>query len=80
MGSEMCIRDRYNEISSWGALLTGISVIFFFVWVFEALIVRRKAPDNYWGEGANTLEWTLSSPPPYHQFNTLPVFKDEDHH
>jgi cytochrome c oxidase subunit 1 len=23
------------------------------------------------GEGATTLEWTLSSPPPFHQFETL---------
>ena len=70
----------YNEISTWGAYLTLLSVVFFFVWVIEALVVRRKVEDNYWGEGANTLEWTLSSPPPYHQFNTLPVIKDEDHH
>ena len=34
---------------------------------------RRSRPaDNPWGEGATTLEWTLSSPPPFHQFNTLP--------
>ena len=32
----------------------------------------KKAPDNPWGEGATTLEWTLPSPPPYHQFETLP--------
>ena len=27
------------------------------------------------GRGATTLEWTLPSPPPFHQFNTLPVIK-----
>ena len=33
-----------------------------------------------WGEGATTLEWTLPSPPPFHQFNELPVIKaDSDH-
>ena len=72
--------SKYNEISSYGALLTLVSVVFFFVWVFEALIVRRKVEDNYWGEGATTLEWTLPSPPPFHQFNTLPVIKDDDAH
>ena len=36
--------------------------------------------DNPWGEGATTLEWTLSSPPPYHQFETLPVIDDHHHH
>ena len=70
----------FNQLSTLGAYLTAASVLLFFVWVFEALIVRRKVEDNYWGEGATTLEWTLSSPPPFHQFNTLPVFKDDDHH
>ncbi len=36
---------------------------------------KRKAADNPWGEGATTLEWTLSSPPPFHQFNELPRIK-----
>jgi len=33
------------------------------------------AAGNPWGPGATTLEWTLSSPPPFHQFNTLPRIK-----
>jgi len=34
----------------------------------------RKVPAgaNPWGQGATTLEWTLASPPPFHQFDTLP--------
>ena len=40
----------------------------------------KKAGDNPWGEGATTLEWTLSSPPPFHQFETLPVIEDGKHH
>ena len=32
-------------------------------------------PGEALGFGATTLEWTLSSPPPFHQFNTLPVIK-----
>ncbi|MGB0907932.1 MAG: cytochrome c oxidase subunit I [Maricaulaceae bacterium] len=70
----------FNKLSTMGAYLTLASVGFFFIWVFEALIVRRKASANYWGEGATTLEWTLSSPPPFHQFNTLPVIGDDDGH
>ena len=35
----------------------------------------RQAADNPWGAGATTLEWTLSSPPPFHQFETLPRIK-----
>jgi cytochrome c oxidase subunit 1 len=30
---------------------------------------------NYWGPGATTLEWTLSSPPPFHQFEEMPQVK-----
>jgi cytochrome c oxidase subunit 1 len=43
--------------------------------VFEAFARKRVAGDNPWGAGAATLEWTLSSPPPFHQFNRLPVIK-----
>ena len=33
---------------------------------------KEQAADNPWGVGATTLEWTLSSPPPFHQFEVLP--------
>ena len=45
----------------------------------DAMVFRRKAEANPWGEGATTLEWTLSSPPPFHQFNELPVVKQDEH-
>jgi len=70
----------FNEISTWGAWVTGAGVFMFFVWVAEAFIARRPAGENYWGEGATTLEWTLSSPPPFHQFNTLPRIEETDGH
>lgn len=70
----------WNKISSIGYAITVVGVLVFFVVIIESLIRRRKAEANPWGEGANTLEWTLSSPPPYHQFSELPVIKDEDNH
>jgi len=64
-----------------GAWITLAGVGFFFLMLFEALILNRKrVGDNYWGEGATTLEWTLSSPPPFHQFNTLPRIEETDGH
>jgi cytochrome c oxidase subunit 1 len=45
----------------------------------ESMVRRRKAEANPWGEGATTLEWTLSSPPPFHQFNELPVVRADNH-
>jgi cytochrome c oxidase subunit 1 len=43
--------------------------------IVEAFMKKRVAADNPWGVGATTLEWTLSSPPPFHQFETLPRIK-----
>jgi cytochrome c oxidase subunit I len=40
--------------------------------MIHAFIRREKAANNPWGAGATTLEWTLSSPPPFHQFGVLP--------
>ena len=36
---------------------------------------KRVAGANPWGEGATTLEWQLSSPPPFHQWEQLPRIK-----
>ena len=62
----------WNKISSIGYMITAVGVAIFFVNLFWSLAAGRKAPNNPWGEGATTLEWTLSSPPPFHQFSTLP--------
>ncbi|MCW2412791.1 MULTISPECIES: cytochrome c oxidase subunit I [unclassified Sphingobium] len=63
----------WNGIASFGYAIMGVGVLIFFVNVFISLLAGKKAAANPWGEGATTLEWTLSSPPPYHQFETLPV-------
>ncbi len=70
----------WNHISSVGYAITAASIGIFFVNIAYAFIAGKKAEDNYWGEGATTLEWTLSSPPPFHQFETLPVIEDAAHH
>jgi cytochrome c oxidase subunit 1 len=62
----------WNYVSTVGYMVTVVAMGIFFLNVFYSLFAGRKAPDNPWGEGATTLEWTLSSPPPYHQFDQLP--------
>ena len=62
----------YNHIASAGYGIMAVGMVFFFVNVVISLMAGRKAADNPWGDGATTLEWTLSSPPPFHQFETLP--------
>jgi cytochrome c oxidase subunit 1 len=71
----------WHEISTYGYYIMAGSMVFFFVNVLYALLAGKKAEANPWGEGATTLEWTLPSPPPYHQFETLPVITDaHDYH
>ena len=62
----------WNYVSTIGYMVMAAGMVIFFVNLFWSLAKGPKAPDNYWGEGATTLEWTLSSPPPFHQFETLP--------
>ncbi len=62
----------WNHIVTYGYILMALSMIVFFVNIAYAFAAGRKAEDSPWGEGATTLEWTLSSPPPFHQFETLP--------
>ena len=37
--------------------------------------MKRKAKNNPWGEGGDTLEWTISSPPAFHTFEEIPKVK-----
>jgi cytochrome c oxidase subunit 1 len=63
----------WNNISSIGAYISAFSILIFVYMIFDAFFVyRHRAADNPWGAGATSLEWTLSSPPPFHQFNELP--------
>ncbi|MBO9713009.1 cytochrome c oxidase subunit I [Sphingomonas sp.] len=70
----------WNEIATYGYFIMAFGMLIFFVNVIWSLAAGPKAPGNPWGEGATTLEWTLSSPPPFHQFETLPVIEDHGHH
>ncbi|UKK84263.1 cytochrome c oxidase subunit I [Sphingopyxis sp. BSN-002] len=62
----------WHHISSLGYVIMAVGMLFFFVNILWSLFAGKQAADNPWGEGATTLEWTLSSPPPFHQFNELP--------
>ncbi|MDQ2878403.1 MAG: cbb3-type cytochrome c oxidase subunit I, partial [Pseudomonadota bacterium] len=69
----------WNHIASaYGYTIMAIGMGAFFINLIWSLLAGKKAPGNPWGDGATTLEWTLSSPPPYHQFETLPVIDGGD--
>jgi len=70
----------WNGVSSTGAYIVGAGTLVFIVGVLAAFAAKRKAADNPWGVGATTLEWTLSSPPPFHTYETLPKIEATEHH
>ncbi|MCS5597162.1 MAG: cytochrome c oxidase subunit I [Alphaproteobacteria bacterium] len=69
--------QHWNEISSYGAYLTGAATVLFVFIVLYTLFFGRRVGDNYWDVQKNTmtLEWTISSPPPFHQFSEQPKVK-----
>jgi cytochrome c oxidase subunit I len=65
----------WNLVSSIGSYIAGVGVLIFFYGMVRAFIRKERAANNPWGAGATTLEWTLPSPPPFHQFDVLPLVK-----
>jgi len=69
----------WNEISSYGAFLSFASFLLFFgIMAYSLLAGKRNTAANPWNEYADTLEWTLPSPPPEHTFEILPKQEDWD--
>ncbi len=65
----------WNMVSSIGGYISVASAVLFVFIAIQTLRSGKRVEANYWGEGATTLEWTLSSPPPFHQFEVLPRIK-----
>jgi cytochrome c oxidase subunit 1 len=65
----------WNYISSVGSYISAAAVFVFLLTVALAFARKEKAGANPWGPAATTLEWTLSSPPPFHSFEELPRIK-----
>jgi cytochrome c oxidase subunit 1 len=69
--------EGFNRISSYGAYISFAATIFFVFVVIYTLTRGKKVGANYWNAQPNvmTLEWTISSPPPFHQFEIQPTVK-----
>ncbi len=65
-----------NEISSVGAFLLGASTLPFFLNVWKSRKAKLVGLDDPWGWG-RSLEWATSSPPPRHNFVSLPRIRSE---
>jgi cytochrome c oxidase subunit 1 len=64
-----------NMLSTIGAYLTGIAILPFLWNVWITWRKGERGPENPWGAG--TLEWATSSPPPEHNFDSLPPIRSE---
>ncbi|MGA8549846.1 MAG: cytochrome c oxidase subunit I [Stellaceae bacterium] len=63
----------WNFVASIGAYISYAATLFFVFIVFHTLFYGRRVGANYWGPGATTLEWKVSSPPPFHSYDELPL-------
>jgi cytochrome c oxidase subunit 1 len=64
-----------NLLATIGAFVIAISLIVFLVNVFKSWRKNERAGNDPW-EG-NTLEWTVSSPPPEYNFRVIPTVESE---
>ena len=60
-----------NRLATIGAGILAISVLFFMANMAWSLLFGKRAGANPWN--ALTLEWTVSSPPPKHNFLEQPI-------
>jgi cytochrome c oxidase subunit 1 len=65
----------WNEVASIGAYIGFAGAILFVFIALYTVFAGRKIANNPWGEGATTLEWSVTSPPPFHSFDELPVVR-----
>ncbi|MFC0281674.1 cytochrome c oxidase subunit I [Falsigemmobacter intermedius] len=75
--------EYWNYVSSIGAFISFASFAFFIgVMIYSLKWGKADPRPNPWNEYADTLEFTLPSPPPEHTFEQLPKQSDWDraHH
>jgi cytochrome c oxidase subunit 1 len=68
--------DLWNMVSTIGAFTIGLSMLLF---LYNIIRSRKKgviAGDDPWD--GRTLEWTISSPPPEHNFDVVPTVESLD--
>ena len=62
----------WNMVASIGSYISGVGVLLFLYVCWRTFTSGERVAENPWGAGATTLEWTLSSPPPFHSYDELP--------
>jgi cytochrome c oxidase subunit 1 len=62
-----------NLVATVGSFVIAVAMIVFLVNVITTLRKPRNAPADPWG--GNSLEWATTSPPPPHNFDSLPEIR-----
>jgi cytochrome c oxidase subunit 1 len=62
----------WNMVASVGSYIAIASFLVFFYVLWLTFRRGEQVAENPWGAGATTLEWRVSSPPPFHTFDELP--------
>ena len=65
--------EGWNFLSTVGAFIIVLSILVFLWNIFASLRHGERAGDDPWN--AWTLEWATTSPPPPHNFTTLPIVR-----
>ena len=68
----------WNMVSSVGAYIAFASTLFFIGLMIWSMRNGAKASDDYWETGGTTWEWTVTSPPPFHTFEDVPVYQEKE--
>ena len=78
----------WNLISSIGSMVSVVATVIFLYIIWDQFVHGKAVSNNPWAvpqfftstpeflsgpQYANSLEWTLASPVPFHSYNTLPV-------
>jgi cytochrome c oxidase subunit 1 len=66
----------WNLVSTIGAFLIAVSLLFFIVNAFRSLRSGAVASNDPWD--GRTLEWAIPSPPPVYNFARVPLVQDRD--
>jgi cytochrome c oxidase subunit 1 len=66
----------WNQVSSVGAFTIALGVLMFVVNVVVTMRHPKDAPADPWD--GRTLEWSMPSPPPVHNFDEIPVVRSLD--
>jgi cytochrome c oxidase subunit 1 len=68
--------DFWNMVSSIGSFIIAFSMLFFILNIFRTMRKGEIANGDPWD--ARTLEWSMSSPPPIYNFETIPTVTSRD--